>query len=159
MGGLGTAIALALAIAVTGGCSRQDKPQGAAAVPPGDAACKRSQVAAAGDALAVFIERSRTIVLQVQAYPNDPRYYVQNLETDLKELDLLAVEADKEHVPACTAKAKELAIGAIRGIRDAIDLRRPDVDQDRYRKAFAAAQESLEGYNAEIRRAALAATP
>jgi hypothetical protein len=155
----GLAIAIALAIVAAGACSRPDKQPAAPLTSVGDPRCARSEVATAGNALAVYIERSRTLVLQVQAYPNDPRNYIQNLETDLKELDLLVKQVEKQPVPACAAKAKELAIGAIRGIHGALDLRRPDVDQEKYRSAFAAAQQSLEGYNTEIRRVALAAAP
>ena len=147
------------ALAVAGACSRNDAQPPAPPARVGEAECSRPEVAAAGNALAVYIERSRSLVLQVQSYPNDPRYYEQNLETDLKELSLLAAQVEKESVPACAAPAKELALGAIRGIYAALDLRRPGVDQEGYRKAFEAAQEMLANYNAEIRRAALAATP
>jgi hypothetical protein len=153
---LRAAIALMFAIACVASCSRTDAPPAAKAADP---ACMRADVAAAGNSLAVFVERSRTLVLQVQAYPNDQRHYVINLETDLKELDLLAAQAQKERVPACANQAKELAVAAIRGIHDALDLRRPDVDQDRYKKAFDAAQDTLASYNAEIRRVAIAAAP
>ncbi len=158
MRALRLAVALSLAIAGAGACSKGDAPA-VAPVKAGDPACLRVEVAAAGNALAVYLERSRTLVLQVQAYPNDPRDYEQNLQTDLTELDLLALQAEKERVPGCAAAAKELALGAIRGIHDALDMRRPGVDQDSYRKAFDAAQDTLARYNAEMRRAALAAMP
>lgn len=159
MRALRAAIALTFAVAVAGACSRNDAQSAAPSAKAGEPACLRQDVASAGNALAIYIERSRSLVLQVQSYPNDPRYYEQNLETDLKELDLLAAQAEKESVPACAAPAKALALGAIRGIHAALDMRRPGVDQDGYRKAFEAAQETLARYNAEIRRAALAATP
>lgn len=157
MRALRAAIALTLAIACASACSRREAHPPAPAAKAGDPACVRSDVAAAGNSLAIFIERSRSLVLQVQSYPNDPRYYIQNLETDLKELELLATQAEKEHVPECAAQAKVLAVGAIRAVHDALDLRRPDVDQERYRKAFADAQETLARYNAEIRRVAVEA--